>query len=331
MTGTTPRITCIGLANVDVIANVSDEFITRHHIAKGASTLFDSCSTGGILGLLDRPAFSPGGCMANTACGIAALGLPVRFVGKTGDDSYAEIFRQGFGLHPNLLFDTRPYSQKMTSTCITLVTPDKDRSFALCQDTAGWFVQPGDLPDLSDGQSHIVYMDSNLAAMKTGADGLSMAEEIVAKYADADVTIILNLTDREIVDDVKTVLLAMIKSGGIAYVIGNMQEVCTLLGVTDFDEAYAGIDALGRTFLVTDGANGVHIVQNGTRTHIPARDLPPSRIVNTLGAGDQFSAGTIAGLAQGMTIEQACAQGVEEAAQILQQLSPRPKRKKNVA
>lgn len=317
MTDQKSHITCIGLANVDVIATVDDEFITRHGIAKGASTLLDACTTGTILGLLQKPSFSAGGVAANTSCGLADAGLNVRFVGKTGDDIYGEIFRDGFR-DRNIVTDSRPYAPKMTSTCLTLITPDKDRSFALCTDTAGWYIFEDDLPE----GAPCVYLEANTAHMPPDRDG-DLLSAAINKYEAEGAKIFINLNDREIVANGRRVLQQALRRN-VHFFISNVQEFCTLFAVADAAAAWEQACQTGRNFAITDGANGAQILFEGTLTHVPAIALEQERIVNTLGAGDQFAAGFIAGLIKEKSIAEAGRDGIMAATRIIQDVSARP-------
>lgn len=318
MTDGNAQITCIGLANVDVIATVDDAFITSHGIAKGASTLLDACTTGTILGKLQKPSFSPGGVSANTSCGLADAGISVQFVGKTGDDIYADIFRDGFKGR-TITCPTRPYAPKMTSTCLTLITPDKDRSFAFCTDTAGWYIFADDLPEATP----YVYMEANTVKMPPDSGREPLLTAAVKKYTGAGVKTIVNLNDREIVAGGRAALLETLKHN-VYFYISNVQEFCTLFDVKSADEAWARAKDTKRNFAITDGANGVHVWCDGVMTHVDAEQLPPSRIVNTLGAGDQFAAGFVAGLIKNKPVEEAGRDGIMAATRIIQEMSARP-------
>lgn len=317
MTDGNAQITCIGLANVDVIATVDDAFITAHGIAKGASTLLDACTTGTILGKLQKPSFSPGGVSANTACGLADAGIHVQFVGKTGDDIYADIFREGFNGR-TITCPTRPYAPKMTSTCLTLISPDKDRSFAFCTDTAGWYIFPDDLPEATP----YVYMEANTVHMPPDhADCLLTAA--VKKYTGAGAKLIINLNDREIIANGRAALTDTL-ARNVHFYIGNVQEFCTLFAVKTADEAWTRAKETGRNFAVTDGMDGARIWYDGAMTHVPAEQVPPGRLINTLGAGDQFAAGFVAGLIKNKPVAEAGRDGIMAATRIIQEVSARP-------
>lgn len=328
MSSPAPHITCIGLANVDVIAGVDDDFIVANKIAKGATTLLDSCAAGNVLAKLDKPEFYPGGGAANAACGISSFGLPVSFIGKTGDDIYAEIFRKGFAPY-DIRYDVPPYGMKMTSTCLTLITPDKDRSFALCTDTAGWCITPEDLPDLPHEENQFVYLETNTARMPVGGKK-NVLRAAVEKYSGTGIKIIVNLNDSEIVKASKETLKDIL-SADIHFFIGNVYETLSLFDTDDLALVCEFIWGTGRNFAITNGADGAYLVMKQGLTHMPAIDLPESRIVNTVGAGDQFAAGFIAGLALGKTEEEACRMGLEASGKILQEASGRPRVKGRAA
>lgn len=317
MTEQTADITCIGLANVDVIAAVDESFIAAHNIAKGASTLLDACTTGTILGKLQKPSFAPGGVAANTACGLADAGLRVCFTGKTGDDIYGDIFRDGFNGR-EITISSRPYAPKMTSTCLTLITPDKDRSFAFCTDTAGWYIFPDDLPDASP----YVYIEANTVHMPPDG-GQSLMQAAVDTYQKRGRKLIINLNDREIVSQGRTVLLDTLRSD-VYFYICNVSEFRTLFHVDTDDEAWTLAQKSGRNFAVTDGLNGARILHDGALTHVPAENIDQNRVINTLGAGDQFAAGFVAGLIRGASIADAGRDGIAAATRIIQEQSARP-------
>ncbi len=328
MTQDKPFITCIGLANVDVIAETDDRFLEKHHISKGASTLLDSCTTGTILAQLDGPAFFPGGCAANVACGLAAHGVAVRFIGKVGDDPYAGIFMNGFK-GTGIEFPAPVHPQKMTSMCLTLVTPDKERSFVFCTDAAGFQLAPADLPEPKAGFVNYIYLETNTAHMPVNHREDNVLEAAVARYGAAGARIVLNLTDREIIIAARPAIERVMKQK-IDFIIGNIGELFTLFDVHDMALAFARAHETGKNFIITNGSDGAYILRGGQVIHVPGVTLPAHRIVNTVGAGDQFAAGFVAGVATGLDWEEACRQGIDAATAIIQDTGARPRMNKAV-
>lgn len=325
MTNKNISVTCIGLANVDAIASVDEGFLGTHNIEKAASTILDGCMTGAILGKLNNPVFYPGGCAANTACGIAGFDVPVRFIGKTGDDTYADIFAKGFEGY-DITFSTPRFGQKMTSVCLTLVTPDKDRSFAFCTDAAGWYLLPSDLPEIPAAGRHYIYLESNTATMPGGRQSANNVMLAAAqKYKDTNAAIIINLNDREIVRTARAMLQNLMKNPN-TFFIGNISEAYELFETENKDNVFAKIRETGRNFVLTDGPGGAYILDSGKVDHIPAIAMHQSQITNTIGAGDQFAAGLISGLAQDLSMADACQRGIEAATKIIQGVSARPQK-----
>jgi sugar/nucleoside kinase (ribokinase family) len=316
-----PKITCIGLSNVDVIANVEQGFLADNGIVPDASTVLDSCQAGNLLSRLTLPEFAPGGAAANTACGLALFGIETRFIGKTGDDIYAEIFRKGFR-DVNVAFDTPAHTQKMTSTCLTFVTPDKNRSFAICMDTAGWFINESDLPEIEGGTNHSVYIEGNCASMPPGRRP-SVLEATISKYNKAGVDVFLNLNDSEIINQAYDVMLGTL-GAKIRFYIGNISEVMAFFRTDDRKIALERAMQSGRSFAITDGAQGAYVVDKGALLHQPTEALPPSRLVNTLGAGDQFAAGFVAACINGHNLQECARLGIAAATEILMKKDARP-------
>jgi sugar/nucleoside kinase (ribokinase family) len=312
-----PQITCIGVANVDVISAVDEQFIQSHNIAAGASTLLDAQTTGMILGKLNKPSFAPGGVAANTSCGLADHGINVLFVGKTGDDVYGEIFRDGFK-DRSITMDSRAFTPQMTSTCLTLITPDKDRSFAFCADTAGWQIFPHDLPDATE----YVYLEANTAHMPP-LSPVKILNAAVEKYEAAGSKIIINLNDREMIAQARPLIMDAL-SHKIYFLICNKEEFCALFDTNDASQAWEKAQQSGRNYAITDGHEGVRILFEGKMLHVPAQKIAPERIINTLGAGDQFAAGFIAALIKGVNIEDAAKSGIVAASKIIQNVTARP-------
>lgn len=321
-----PQITCIGLCNVDVIANVSDEFIIEHNITKGATTDLDACAVGNILSKLDTPVMTAGGCAANTAFGVSQHGIETKFIGKTGDDSYADIFRSDFK-NGNVSFTTTPYFAAMTSTCLIMVTPDKERSFALCTNTAGWKLSDKDLSEITNDAGQYVYIEANIAKIpSSNADNLLLFA--LDKYCGGERKVIINLNDMQIIRDTKESLLRTLDMKVFFYIC-NIHELSELFDAETHADALKSAQEANRNFVVTDGDKGAYIVPKGSEDilHIPANIVPQSRIINTAGAGDQFAAGFISGIATGKSLSEAAQMGMNDAAKVIQRESARLKKR----
>lgn len=324
MTGPLPEVLCIGVANVDVIAHVDTGFLLKHRIDKGTSTLTRSVDLAKLIGELANPLIIPGGCAANTACGVAMAGIDTAFVGMVSGDSYGRIFTDGFAPY-GVRFLGAKHAEKHTSLCVTLVTQDKDRSFVFSPDAASWFLSDTMLPAPQPGKPIIVYAEANLLRMTAGTRQKTMLHAVIEKYRDPAATIILNLNDTEITTRQRGIILDFVESGDLAYIVSNCDELRALFDTDNDEDAFYAARRSGQTFVTTLGRDGCALISEDAIIRTPALFIPHEDIVDMIGAGDQFAAGFITGLASGKTPREACATGIKFATGILEVAGARPR------
>src|SRR5206468_7826895 len=121
-------VLAIGNAIVDVIADADDRFLAEQGMHKGAMQLIDEAQAERLYAAMGPGRELSGGSAANTAAGLAALGLRAGFVGQLGDDQLGEIF--GHDIRSlGVEFGTRPRGDVgATARCLILVTPDAQRT-----------------------------------------------------------------------------------------------------------------------------------------------------------------------------------------------------------
>ncbi|HEY0900875.1 MAG TPA: adenosine kinase [Micavibrio sp.] len=317
------RITCIGVCNVDVITHVDDDFLIAHNLPKGASAAVDAHKLGYLLEMVEHPVVRAGGSTANLACGLALRGLTVDFIGKIGGDTYGALFRKEFEPY-QVNFSPRPDHDRQTSACLTLVTPDKERSFVFSTGTAGWYLKPADLPALPDAPTQIICIEANTTRMP---NGYSAAESVftaaLLKYGFSNRRLFVGLNDREIINSARQQMGDALACPHVSF-IGNVGEMLALFEEHDMALAFERAQKTGRHFVVTNGADGVYLIGPDMIDHVPVTPLPAAQIVDTIGAGDQFAAGYIAGIINGQSPQVAARAGIEAAREILKQAGGRP-------
>lgn len=318
------HITCIGVANVDVITNVDDNFLIAHNLPKGASAPVDAHKLSYLLEIAEHPTIRSGGSTANLACGLSMRGLHVDFIGKIGGDTYGAVFKKDFAPY-NVQFNTPPDRDRQTSTCLTLVTPDKDRSFVFSTSTAGWYLKPADLPALPNHENQIVCIEANTTRMPTGYSAEeSVFTAALIKYGHTRIRMFVGLNDREIVSDARMQMRDALTCPNVT-IMGNLTELLALFDVHDMAIAFQKAQESGRNFIITNDENGVYLIGPHMMDHIPVPEIPENEIIDTIGAGDQFAAGFIAAMVAGKSEQEAVRAGIEAASLILKQIGGRPR------
>ena len=121
-------VLAIGNAIVDVIADADDAFLAQQGMHKGAMRLLGENEATALYGAMGAGRELSGGSAANTAAGLAALGLRAGFIGQLADDQLGEIFRHDIR-SLGVAYDT-PARDNVGATgrCLILVTPDAQRT-----------------------------------------------------------------------------------------------------------------------------------------------------------------------------------------------------------
>jgi len=105
-------------------------------------------------------------------------------------------------------------------------------------------------------------------------------------------------------------------------VLPNAGEWAALFATEAFDAAGDRLAAIVEVAAVTRGADGSVVLSGDQRVAVPA--CPVDKVVDTTGAGDQYAAGFLLGLARGLTLEQAGRLGSLAASEVIAHWGPRP-------
>jgi sugar/nucleoside kinase (ribokinase family) len=104
-------------------------------------------------------------------------------------------------------------------------------------------------------------------------------------------------------------------------VIGNRQEWCALYQVEDLEEALRLAVADCATVICTRSGEDAILIRDGQRVGAPVHRVVP---IDATGAGDQFAAGLIYGLATGRSLDVAGRMGCIAAAEVIGHVGARP-------
>jgi len=310
-------VAAIGNAIVDVIAPAGDAFLAAENLAKGAMTLIDAGRAHDLYGRMAAGMETSGGSAANTVAGVASLGGRAAFIGKVADDQLGEVFAhdmKAIGAH----FDTAPLvGGAATARCLIAVTPDGERTMSTY---LGACIElgPADVPAALVEGARILYLEGYLfdppRARRAFAKAAALARGAGRRIA-------LTLSDAFVVERHREALLGFI-DGQVDILFANEAELLELTGGADFEAAAAAVAGRIEIAAVTRGAQGSVILAGGARHAVPA--APVEAVVDTTGAGDQYAAGFLVGLAAGKPPEACGRLGSLAAAEVISHYGPRP-------
>jgi sugar/nucleoside kinase (ribokinase family) len=105
-------------------------------------------------------------------------------------------------------------------------------------------------------------------------------------------------------------------------VLANEAELASLFQTPDFEVGLQALSERVKIAAVTRGVSGSVLIAGGERHDIPA--YPVHKVVDTTGAGDQYAAGFLLGLAQGRPLDLCGRLGSLAAAEVISHYGPRP-------
>ncbi|MDR3513111.1 MAG: adenosine kinase [Caulobacteraceae bacterium] len=310
-------VAAIGNAIVDVIAPASDDFLAEENLVKGSMMLIDDERAVGLYARMAAAVEASGGSAGNTVAGVASLGGRGVHIGRIGRDQLGDVFAHDMDAIGARFVGGRMDDATPTGRCLISVTPDGQRTMSTCLGAAA-LLSPGDVDPAVIESARIVYLEGYLFDPDEArrafakAAGLARASERL---------IALSLSDAFVVDRHRGGLQGFIDTE-VDVLFANEAEITSLFQTDDFDAAVAAVRGRARIAAVTCGAKGSVIVAGDTIHKIEA--APVEKVVDTTGAGDQYAAGFLFGLAQGRSLDYCGRLGSLAAAEVISHYGPRP-------
>lgn len=310
-------VAAIGNAIVDVIAPAEETFLVSEKLTKGSMQLIDEARGVDLYSRMAAGMETSGGSAGNTIAGVSSLGGRAAYLGKVAADQLGDVFAhdmRAIGVH----FDTPALTGgPATARCLINVTPDGQRTMCTYLG-ASTELTADDVPVEIIEQSAIVYLEGYLFDPSEARRAFAKA---AALAHGAGRMIAITLSDAFVVERHRGELLGFIQDQA-DLVFANEAEVMALFETDDFDLAAAKLGAITRVCAITRGEQG-SLVLAGQQSHRIAAD-PVDKVVDTTGAGDQYAAGFLFGLARGLDFETCGRLGSMAAAEVISHYGPRP-------
>lgn len=312
-------ILAIGNAIVDVLAATDDAFLAQEGMTKGQMQLIDAPRAESLYAGMGAGREVSGGSAANTLAGAAMMGARCGFIGQVADDQLGEVFVHDIRAQ-GITFDIPARDASIpTGRCLILVSEDGQRTMNTYLGAAQFLPASAATTALVESAA-VLLLEGYLwdpaeprAAMQAAIRIARAAGRKVALGVSAVFCILNHHAD----------FVALVERGDIDILFANEEELLALAALDDFDAALAKIAASVPLLVVTRGADGAIAIENGTTRHVVAAE-PVDRIVDTTGAGDLFSAGFLAGQAQGRSIADCLTMGAVAAAEVIGHYGARP-------
>lgn len=312
----TYEVVGIGNAVVDVITHADDSFLDHMGIEKGIMQLVDQDRSEKLFASMNDRLQTPGGAVANTVAGVGSLGLHTAFIGRVRDDALGRFYASAM-TDNGIDFVNPPVSdgETPTSRCMIFVTPDGERSLNTYLGISTGLTSD-DVPGAVSGNARIMFLEGYLFdhdAGKTAFREAARATKAAGGIAG------IAISDPFCVERHRADFLSLIQHD-LDYVIGNQHEIESLFE-TDLDTALTKTAEICPLVVCTRSGDGVTVISDGQRIDVPVLKVTP---VDATGAGDQFAAGFLYGLATKRDLETCAKMGNLCAAEVISHVGPRP-------
>jgi len=310
-------VTGLGNAIVDVLGQVSDQFLVDNNLVKGTMALIDEARAAELYARMGKCVEVSGGSAANTMAGIASLGGRAAYIGKVRDDGLGAAFTADIR-RTGVRFETPPLtSGPTTARCLIAVSPDAQRTMSTFLG-ASRELGPDAIDEALIRASQITYMEGYLWDPPAAKEAFLKASRI-AELAGRKTA--LSLSDPFCVDRHRPELLKLVDDH-VDILFANEVEICSLYQVGTFEEAERAVRGRCEIAVLTRSEKGSVIVTASESVRVPIK--PVSKVVDTTGAGDLYAAGFLYGVTQGFSLARAGELGAICAAEVISHVGARP-------
>lgn len=308
----------VGNAIVDVLASVEDGFLADQSVAKDVMTLIDEDRAQALYAAMPPGQEKSGGSGANTMAGVASFGGRACYIGKVAQDQLGDVFTHDMRA-AGVAFDTPKLADgPATARCLILVTPDAARSMNTFLGASAQ-LDERDVDQAAVAASKIVYLEGYLFDRDEAKRAFVRAAEIAAAEGRR---VALTLSDTFCVDRHRDSFRHLVKTH-TDILFANEAEILSLYQTSDFDAAMQAVRADSTLAFLTRSEKGAVIVDQDTVHVVDAAPINGA-LTDTTGAGDQFAAGVLFGLARGMGVVESARLGAIAAAEVIAHYGARP-------
>lgn len=280
------RVIGFGAALVDQLAFVDDAFVAGIDGGKGGMELLDNVQRRALLAALPcSPRRVPGGSAANTVVGLAHLGVGARLLTKVGNDADGAFYREALEQSHVETSSLKTHSQEPTGTCISLITPDSERTMRTFLGASATLTPEDITPADFQGCTH-AHIEGYLLF------NMELILHILATAKACGCVVSLDLASHEVVRACRPALPAMLREY-VDMVFANEDEAAAFAASDDEYTALESLASFCPFSVVKLGARGAIVRTKDGITQIAPR---VANSIDTTGAGDLWAAGFLAGL-----------------------------------
>lgn len=236
----------------------------------------------------------PGGSPFNVAIGLARLGHRTSLMARLADNAFGRLLRDHVVAEGVDLSGAPRPTEPTTLAVVSLDAGAQATYDFYSRDTADWQWTAEEIARVPDGTT-VLHFGSLASWTPPGADHIHAAADALRRRGDALVSYDPNVRPALLGEPEHARWLVERGVGAAHLVKASREDVEWLYPALGIEKIAAGWLGLGPALVViTDGADGAHLFRTGDDP--VSRAGRPARVVDTVGAGDAFTAGLLGAL-----------------------------------
>ncbi len=311
----------IGNALVDIVTEVSEEFLEVHEVEKGLMTLVDADRQLQLVEAIDIHSSNMqcGGSAANTVIAASQFGAQTFYSCLVAKDEMGHFYIRDLkenGVSTNLHEHNLP--DGVTGKCLVMTTPDASRTMnTFLGITSSFSRVQVDESALKD--SKYTYLEGYLVTSENGLEAMIHARDLARA---AGVKTALTFSDPSMVKYFNE-QMHKVAEGGLDLLFCNEEEAMLFTETTDLLDAREKLKDVAAKFAITQGANGAMLWDGDTFI-----DIEPYAVkaLDTNGAGDMFAGAFLYGITRGHSFIESGKMASLASSQVVSQYGPRLKK-----
>jgi sugar/nucleoside kinase (ribokinase family) len=252
--------------------------------------------------------------VANSVIACSQLGGKGAFIGCVGDDRYGLHYQEEFA-ELDIDFVNPPLVGEVTGTCVSIITPDAERTMRTCLAVSSHLAARHVPADKIAAAEWLFVEGYVFANPSTGQHAIREALK-AAKAAGTKVA--LTCSDAFVPQVFGDVFREALVQSDLLFC--NATEATAVAGGATAEEAFGRLKGIVPSAVVTDGPNGAFVRFRGAECHVPAFACKP---VDVTGAGDMFAGAFLYGITHGVPAEKAARAGNFLAMKVITQIGAR--------
>ncbi|HET8860499.1 adenosine kinase [Marivirga sp.] len=308
----------IGNALVDIITEVSEEFVLENKVEKGVMTLVEEERQAELLNSMKitEENMQGGGSAANTLVAASQLGAKSFYSCKVAKDIEGAFFLNDLkanGIDTVLTPETAPTGT--TGKVLVMTTPDAERTMNTYLGITADFSEK-EIHEYALKDSKYLYLEGYLVTSESGLAAMKKAKKIAE---DNGVKTALTFSDPSMVKYFKEQMESVV-GASVDLLFCNEEEAALFTGKKDIEGIKEGLKKVAKRFAITQGKNGALIYDGDTFIDI---EPYPVKAVDTNGAGDMFAGAFLFAITNGHSYADAGKLASLASSKIVTQFGPR--------